>query len=577
MPTSRPEIVDEREELLNIMGFRPVDNFLLSEIYHRAMDIPLQEANSIINILLSSHGLDDLPIEILREYNRIVGNRPPSNSGSVRATFEISDNPIISWARITVIDIGILTEVLADSGTRHLDFIRSFEEGIDFSDIASELVLDRTRFENMPVDILREYRFRVEALSTPRFTRPSPPPRIMPTPIRPITTGHCRRCDDPIDQTNMAMLSAKLCADCYQESVVSCHNCNATTSVNEGSHSPIEIEGEYYCDNCFSNNFFRCDDCGVVRLSGRTITCDNCGYQLCPNHTERHQCLNYNMYRPFYREIMSGKDKAKYLTTKRVVGVEIEVVNGNPKNIGKEIPYMCGISQDGSLKGRNPIEIQTPPSSGDMLEGIMLDIEDTLNKAKYEVNKTCGLHIHFDSSEFRGNAKKIRQILNTYYSIEPVIFAMLPKNRRKNQYSLPLTNWFSPSKIAEILSQKRISMPKIETDWYKTNNKYELRDMKGHKYDSSRYHGLNLHNLFGGKSLELRYHHGTINAKEIFSWINFNAKILDWSLNNYDSDKLVNILNAKRITDKFKKLVSYFELDRNTARYIRKSIIKNSK
>lgn len=395
----------------------------------------------------------------------------------------------------------------------------------------------------------------------------------MPTPYY-NSPNVCRFCDDNINATENQQ---RLCNNCLEEVVIKCQDCGRV-GIND-----VEFVSEYindirfnYCLNCYRRNIVNCTECGEIFKSTSDSVCEICSRLYCTTHRNSHTCNSHMSmpYRPYGRNNKYGtKLQAKVIKNDRLVGVELEAVGGNPKKLDKLYAFI-GISDDASLKGNNPIEIQTPPASANLLEKIIDNASDTLKLSGYKTNKSCGLHIHIDCSDFKNNGNKILRVLNTYYAVEPIILRMLPKSRRNNPYALPLTRWINPISLEQLKNNKRVSLNKVETEWYKTGDRRNIERCKKNKYDSSRYYGINLHALLSNGHIEIRYHHGTINKHKIKNWIKLHLAVIDWALNDYSKEKLDVIQQEKIIKGKVKKLARYFMLDKYMARYIRKQIRK---
>lgn len=100
----------------------------------------------------------------------------------------------------------------------------------------------------------------------------------------------------------------------------------------------------------------------------------------------------------------------------------------------------CEIGEDGSLYGGDgySIEAKTDPISNlNTLEEVWSD----LNEYGFNVNNTCGLHIHVDTSDFNGNDKA--RLLRFAIGVEHLMFALVDPSRSgrhggENEYCIPL-------------------------------------------------------------------------------------------------------------------------------------------
>ena len=387
----------------------------------------------------------------------------------------------------------------------------------------------------------------------------------------------CRDCRDEITK-GRRYATYLYCDTCYEEQIKTCDMCGEKEkSKKEHLFFRVEtssgVKENWICLSC-SAKYKKCghNNCNVAT---ENKPCDKCDCVSCNSHKELHVCKIEEprfLFRGFKREVRKGNiDKAIKIKHQRPVGVELEAVNGVPDLI-RNLDRGIGIAHDGSLKGSSPIEIQTPPASADELEGLIKNATTSLRDAKFEVNKSCGMHIHFDSSDFNQDSGALVRMLKTYYAVEPVIFAMLPASRRDNPYSQPLRNWLNDLKIAQL--KEDIGMNNLEVFWYKSRSYDQVRQYKGRKWDSSRYHGLNLHALFTNGNIEMRYHHGTLNATKITNWINFHMAILQWALSCYNKDVVNAITLVDDVQQKFRLIYRHMSMEKETRRYVLQNINK---
>ena len=393
--------------------------------------------------------------------------------------------------------------------------------------------------------------------------------------IKSIT--RCKDCKDEINEGKKYNNSI-YCETCYSEQIKVCGICDKKEK-SKREYLFIRVETDKYvvpmwaCIDC-SYLYAKCTSAGCS-ISTKESSCQKCGCISCKEHKEQHVCRIAEptfLFRDFKHSIQYGDiNKAIKIKSNRPVGVELEAVDGVPDKI-INLDRRIGIAHDGSLKGSSPIEIQTPPASADELENLIKNGTNSLKNAKFEVNKSCGMHIHFDSGDFYGKPKQIVRILKTYYAVEPVIFAMLPASRRNNAYSQPLRNWLNDIKINQLSENQ--SREDIEVYWYKTRSYDQVRSFKNRKWDSSRYHGLNLHALFMNGHIEMRYHHGTLNATKIINWINLHMAILEWALGKYNH-KIINAIGlVDDVQQKFRLMYRHFSINKETRRYVLNNIEK---
>lgn len=111
-----------------------------------------------------------------------------------------------------------------------------------------------------------------------------------------------------------------------------------------------------------------------------------------------------------------------------------------------------------------------------------------------------------------------------YTIFSDVFLSIIPHDRRENtRYCQKLIQRIAPF---EIENTKCYS--DLETLWFKVTDKSSIDKKKGHRYDESRYYGVNFHSLFGkNKTVEIRWHEMTLDPRQILYWTAFHQHILD--------------------------------------------------
>ena len=135
---------------------------------------------------------------------------------------------------------------------------------------------------------------------------------------------------------------------------------------------------------------------------------------------------------------------------------------------------------------------------------------ETINAAGAQVNKSCGLHVHFGAKDFT-IAQWVR-IIRNYAAIESVIDSFMPVSRRANN------NCYC----------KSIEMPAQRIAQNRISDMYDIRDA----FCNNRYYKLNVMSFSNHKTIEFRQHSGTTDFTKIENWINFLRAFLEYSLNN---------------------------------------------
>ena len=176
-----------------------------------------------------------------------------------------------------------------------------------------------------------------------------------------------------------------------------CSSCDSMEMVDDGGY----YNGTRYCETCYDNNVYTCDDCGDTYWDGDG--------HYCPDEDSSHLINSYS-YKP--RPYFFGN--ATYH-----MGFELEVESdGNSRRDGAEVVTNAlgeriYLKEDGSLS--DGFEIVTHPHSLDEyqknFDWSALSQLRRLGFRSWDTS-TCGLHVHVSRSAF-GHAQKRSDIVKT--------------------------------------------------------------------------------------------------------------------------------------------------------------------
>jgi hypothetical protein len=131
---------------------------------------------------------------------------------------------------------------------------------------------------------------------------------------------------------------------------------------------------------------------------------------------------------------------------------------------------------------------------------------DVLVRLRAKVNKSCGMHIHFDAANL--NLQNWKNLILNYANLEDVIDSIMPMNRRCNANTYCMT-----MKIDNLVN---------ELDLAQTIEKVAA-------IYSTRFRKLNTQAYSRHKTVEFRQHSGTIEAVKIVNWITFLHNLTTYS------------------------------------------------
>ena len=137
------------------------------------------------------------------------------------------------------------------------------------------------------------------------------------------------------------------------------------------------------------------------------------------------------------------------------------------------------------------------------------------------VDDKCGIHIHIDASAFDG--KTLGNLAKIVHKQEPLILAALGVTEsRLRQYTKPI----SQELIAKIERSRPKTRDQMNRIWYGYHNENPQH------YDQTRYHGVNLHNVWYRGTVEFRWFQATLHAGKVKAAVQFVLAIAAKALNS---------------------------------------------
>ncbi len=210
------------------------------------------------------------------------------------------------------------------------------------------------------------------------------------------------------------------------------------------------------------------------------------------------------------------------------------VVSGSARHIGSPSTYdpweitdgqgrIWKVVTDASLTSVTPdlrAEVVSPVLGYDDIATLQ-DVVRAIRRCGATVDDKCGMHIHVDASAFDG--KTLANLAKIVHKQEPLILTALGVSQeRLNQYTKPVS--------AELIARIERSRPKTKDQmnriWYGFHNSHPTH------YDSTRYHGVNLHNVWYRGTVEFRWFEATLHAGKVKAAVQLVLAIAAKALNS---------------------------------------------
>lgn len=221
------------------------------------------------------------------------------------------------------------------------------------------------------------------------------------------------------------------------------------------------------------------------------------------------------------RDLRYGVEIETIGQTRQAVAVAIQsVVGGNVRYVGGTYDAWevqaadfrtWKVMTDSSLSAERSrqAEVVSPILRYDDLKAFQ-EIVRTIRRAGAKVDASCGIHVHVDASAFDG--RTLGNLAKLVYKQEPLILKALGvAERRLASYTKPI----DPELIAKIERHRPRSKDDLSRLWYG----YDCPAPR--HYDSTRYHGLNLHNVWYRGTVEFRWFEATLHAGKVKAYVQF--------------------------------------------------------
>lgn len=149
------------------------------------------------------------------------------------------------------------------------------------------------------------------------------------------------------------------------------------------------------------------------------------------------------------------------------------------------------------------------------------DVVRAIRRCGASVDTKCGMHIHIDASTFDG--RTLGNLAKIVYKQEPLILTALGVSQaRLSQYTKPMS--------ADLIARIERSRPKTKDQMNRVW--YGYRNSNPTHYDSTRYHGVNFHNVWYRGTVEFRWFEATLHAGRVKAAIQFVLAIGAKALNS---------------------------------------------
>lgn len=173
------------------------------------------------------------------------------------------------------------------------------------------------------------------------------------------------------------------------------------------------------------------------------------------------------------------------------------------------------------------VEFVTPPlnySDIEFLQNIIRKLRENGAKA----HSSCGIHIHVDGANH--TAVSLRRLVNFMTARQDLIYEALQIGARESNWCHKLNKTL----LDAMKKDKNLTKEKAEEIWYSRANDGYCGGIDHQHYNSTRYHGVNLHSFFTKGTVEFRLFNSTLHAGKIKAYIQFCLAVSAWAITSQE-------------------------------------------
>ena len=168
-------------------------------------------------------------------------------------------------------------------------------------------------------------------------------------------------------------------------------------------------------------------------------------------------------------------------------------------------------------------EVVTPILQYDDIE----DLQEIIRKlvaAGAVANSSCGIHVHVDGANH--TPQSLTRLINFAIGRQDLFYEAQQIGDRANHWCHKI----SRPLLKAMRHDKDMTRTSMETIWYSRANDGYTGGISHEHYNSTRYHGINLHAFFTKGTVEFRLFNGTTHAGKIKAYIQFCLAMSAWAI-----------------------------------------------
>jgi hypothetical protein len=174
------------------------------------------------------------------------------------------------------------------------------------------------------------------------------------------------------------------------------------------------------------------------------------------------------------------------------------------------------------------VEFVTPPLNYEDIE-LLQNIIRKLRENSAKVNSSCGIHVHVDGANH--TPQSLKRLVNFMTSRQDLIYEALEIGEREDSWCHKLNK----ALLNAMKKDKNLTRESAEIIWYSSANDGYRGGINHEHYNTTRYHGVNLHSYFTKGTVEFRLFNSTLHAGKIKAYVQFCLAVSAWAITSQDN------------------------------------------
>lgn len=192
------------------------------------------------------------------------------------------------------------------------------------------------------------------------------------------------------------------------------------------------------------------------------------------------------------------------------------------------------------------------------------EVVRAIRRCGAQVNTQCGMHVHIDAAPFDG--RRLGNLAKIVYKQEPLILHALGiSDERLRRFTRPVNAEF----IRRVERQRPQTKDELNRIWYGYHNAHPQH------YCSTRYHGVNLHNVWYRGTVEFRWFEATLHAGKVRANITLCLALAAKALNGRAASSRKRAFDPASAKYDFRVFLLRLNLSGDEFKAVRKHLLAN--